>query len=267
VSAEALPDFERPPVVQIIASVQFLPLPQFGMAEILTVAREMDGWDVLDAPAAIPPMAEPPPGGEEITTINFGFGVAPLRLILHSREGTWLTQLQQDRIAIHEQRGEARPSFSHVKPKLLGEVVPTASAALGRSILEEEHRGEYVELVYENTICSAAGGWSGANELDRVLQLVSAEPTDPLHRSIEALSMGYAMVLEDEDGLAGRLRVQAESAHVEDRRPALHLRLISRRLVRSSNVSDVLDACHRDIVMGFTAATTPSMHEVWGRFR
>jgi hypothetical protein len=44
-----LPDYERPPAVEVVAAVQFLPLPQFGMREARRglISRALHGWHVV----------------------------------------------------------------------------------------------------------------------------------------------------------------------------------------------------------------------------
>ena len=59
---EKLPDYKSPPVVEVIGAVQFDPLPQFGIAEAVAVARAFDDYSVVDVPPALPPIVEARPG-------------------------------------------------------------------------------------------------------------------------------------------------------------------------------------------------------------
>lgn len=132
-----LPVYANPPVVEIVAAAQFAPLPQFALEQIVTLAREFEDWGVVDAPPAIPPMFEPPPGQVTPTALNFNLGAPPLRLVLSADAGRWTAQLQQDRLAVHEHRTTDRPSFAHVETKLL-EVADGSRRTLGRALLGDE---------------------------------------------------------------------------------------------------------------------------------
>jgi len=266
VTDSSLPAYDNPPVVEIVAAAQFAPLPVFGLAEIVTLGRTFEGWRVVDAPPAIPPMVELTPGQPSPTAMGFSFGQPPLRLVLTAGEGAWTAQLQQDRVAVHEHKITARPSFARVEPRLR-EVARLASEALGREVLGAEHPAEYVELVYDNRIPAADGGWSTFRDLHRVLQVVAPTPADPPYDQVEQLTVAFSEVLQESGEFAGRLRVIAEPLFDEAGEPLLHLRIVSRRLVGGRTVEDVLAACHVDIVEGFTAVTTNTMHEVWERQR
>lgn len=260
-----LPDYERPPVQEIIAAVQFVPVPRFAMAEVVAVARVFDDWSVVDAPTALPPIVEPPPGAVGSVAFDLGIGTPPSRLILSTPDGGWLLQIQQDRIAVHERRIATRPSFSHVEPKL-NEVVGLASSALGVDLLSGAAGGEIVELTYVNVIPSGEG-WSGFHDLHRVLSMVAAPPTEGPTATIEQTVVGTVAVLEDNGAFAGRLRIHADPMVDDTGAPGLQLRLISRRYVHERPVGEVMAQCHRDIVQGFTDVTTKDMHMIWGRFR
>jgi hypothetical protein len=102
-----LPDYKHPPVVEIVAAVQFLPVPQFGIPEAVAVARELPDWRIVDAPPALPPIVEGEAPRPTQQAITLGLGTPPLRLILDSGDGRWLVQAQQDRVAVHERKTEA----------------------------------------------------------------------------------------------------------------------------------------------------------------
>lgn len=264
VSGQPLPDYERPPVVEIIAAVQFRPLQKFAMPEIVAVARAFDDWNVVEAPEALPPIVEPAPGDLPTHRMNLSLGMPPLRVILATLSGRWLAQLQQDRVAVQERKTKNRPSFKHAAPQLR-KVAKLASKGLGRELLDGEHGAELVEVIYENRI-PAGEGWSGFAELHRVLRAVSARAGSAPYAKIEQMNIGFSYPLNRGEEFAGRLRVLAEPA-IEDEGEALRLRLISRRMVKGAPLADVLEECHADIVNCFTSVTTDRMHEIWGRIQ
>ena len=263
---EKLPDYRSPPVVEIIAAVQFVPLPQFGMAEAITVARAFDEYSVIDVPPALPPIVEVRPGEPPRQSFRLDLGSPPVRLILSSQDERWLVQIQQDRIAVHERRLKNRPSFKHVRPQV-GRVAKKASAALGRELLGKAgHPPELVELLYENRL-PAGEGWRTLSDLHEVLRLVAPPSKEP-DVSIEQVSVAFSSLLGSPDDFAGRLHVRAEpQVELQTNATQIHLQLISHRYCRGRAVTTVLNDCHRDIVEGFTAVTTPQMHRVWERYQ
>lgn len=260
-----LPDFERPPVVEIIAAVQFAPLPVFDIAQVIAIGREFDEWVVVDAPQAIPPMTEAPTPQTLGQHAIIGFGTPPVRVILTTENGRWTGQIQQDRVAVHERKVEARPSFTNVAP-MLHDFSDRASTALGTTIPGEQHAADLVEVIYENRITPAAGGWSTLGELHRVLRIIDHPAGAPPFKDVEQATIAFSYALGDEHGFGGRLRVIAEPRFDGDG-PAIGLRLTSRRFVRDADVDMIFHSCHADIVRGFTAITTEAMHEHWGRYR
>lgn len=264
-SDNQLPDYHDPPVVEIVAAVQFVPLPRFGMPEIIALARSFDGWQIFDAPPALDPIVEAEPGTGASMSFRLGLGQPPQRLILASDDGRWLAQVQQDRIAVHERRVEERPSFSRVHPKLT-EITALVEQALSVPVLTTPHAPELVEVTYVNRIAAGAG-WSDFNDLDHVLRVVAPFPEGTPFDQAESTSISMTSKLLDGETFVGRLHITAEPAADDNGQRQLQLGLISRRYTRSNNLSDTLDACHRDIVAGFTAVTTDDMHEIWERFQ
>jgi len=186
-------------------------------------------------------------------------------LIRASDDGRWLAQVQQDRIAVHERRVDERPSFSRVQPKLT-EITKRVSDALGVAVLAAPHAPELVELTYANRV-AAGVGWADFTQLDRVLRIVAPFPEGASFDNAERTSVSMSSKLLEAEAFVGRLHIAAEPASDETGQLHLQLGLISRRYIRGNDLGDTLDACHRDIVLGFTAATTGDMHKIWGRFR
>lgn len=262
-----LPDYKRPPVVEIIAAVQFLPLPMFGAAQVVAIGKEFEEWTVIDVPPAIPPMSEGPPGAPGASDhAFFGFGSAPIRAILATDDGHWAAQHQQDRVAVHERKTEERPSFRNVAPKLRT-FAERSSRTLGVEIFGEHHRPDLVEVIYENRIASADGAWTDFSDLHRVLRILTNEAGERPYDAVEQATVGFTYALSEGGTMLGRLRVVAEPQYDENGNPVLALRLVSRRFVRDIKLDLVLETCHADIVRAFTAITTDHMHEHWGRIR
>lgn len=229
------------------------------------MARAFDDLEVMDVVPALEPMVESDSAQALTASLRFGLGTPPVRLLLVSPDERWVFQLQQDRIAVHERKRPARPSFKNVRPKL-EEWTKRASAALGRELLGENHPAEIAEVVYENHI-PTGNGWSGFSELDRVLRPLASTAGDEPFAAPEQSSLTLTYKLTDDEEFRGRLRVVAEPAGGGERQESLHLRLIDRRFVQNRDLAVVLEECHADIVSAFTAITTDDMHKIWERYQ
>jgi hypothetical protein len=264
---QELPDYRQPPVVEIIAAVQFVPLPVFGAPQVVAIGKALDDWTVVDVPPSIPPMSEGPLSASGVgQQAFFGFGAAPIRAILTSEDGRWTAQIQQDRVAVHERKVEDRPSFRNVAPKLR-DFATRAGQALDAELFGPHHPPDLIEVIYENQISSGHDCWRDFRELHRVLRIVRDHAGAPPYDKVEQASVGFTYAVTDDGTLLGRLRVIAEPQYDQDARPMLALRLVSRRFVPDARLDSVLEAAHADIVRGFTAITTDEMHQHWGRIR
>jgi uncharacterized protein (TIGR04255 family) len=256
-------------VVEIVGAIQFLPLRQFGMPEIVRVARRLDDWEIADAPPALRRIIE---DSEVVTSPStvMALGNPPQRVVFASKDDRWLAQVQADRVAIHERKKPERPSFSHVVPKLQ-DFYRAVSSALDVEICGTEHAPELVEVTYKNQILAgdaSDGVWSGMGDLSEVLVFFNSEGLAGTTGELDRMALALSFRLADDNGdFAGRLRVSAQPEARPDEPVDLRLQLVSRRYVRSASLEDVLEASHRDIVKSFTAITTDKMHKVWGRYQ
>lgn len=260
-----LPEYERPPASEVVVAVQFVPLPQFGMREALTLARAFEDWEIVDVVDALEPIVEPPPGQVTGPALRFGLGSPPRRLLLSADGGRWVAQFQQDRLVLHERRIEQRPTFSAAAGKLR-EVTDRAAGAIGRPLFEPPNQAELVEVIYDNALRQGEG-WSQLSELHQVLRIVAGRAGEEPFADVEQAQVGFTYVLLDEDRFAGRLRVLASPHIIPRELPSIRLQLISRRIVGGQDLEVVLKQSHADIVEAFTAVTTEHMHEVWRRTR
>ena len=252
-------------MTEITAAVQFAPLPKFDIGQVVAVGRELNEWNVVENPPAIPPMTEGPPG-QPTPQAFFSFGATPPRVVLAAGDDRWVAQIQQDRVAVHERKAAERPSFTNVRPKLM-EFSERVGRAVGAELFSAAHAPDIIEVIYDNTIAAADGGWSTFSELNRVLRVLSGPPGEPPYDGVEQLSIGFSYTLTEGDQFAGRLRVIGEPQYDENALPVLALRIASRRFVRTPELERVLELAHADIVNGFTAITTDHMHDHWGRCR
>jgi hypothetical protein len=261
-SAEALPDFDAPPVTEIVGAVQFNGLPRLGLPEMIHVGSRLDGYELRELQPPLPPIQELPPGIPAPPPFpQMFFGEQPQRALYVRADERFTAQLQRDRIAINERRisEDMDPSSLNVWPEL---------DRLARTVHDELVTGEgfgpmsanVVELTYVNVIRDVP--------VHRVLRIVSAQPGDPPYTDVEQMIVRFSFPIVEADTFRGRLHIEAGPGLL-DGSPVLQLRLISRRIIDRGGapLAAVFDACHRDAVTAFVAVTEPEMHNIWRRSR
>lgn len=260
-----LPEYELAPVTEIVVAVQFVPVSQFGMREAVAVSRAFEGWELIEVLSALEPIVESPQVSAGVEGLRLGLGIPPVRVMLGADDGRWLAQVQQDRVAVHERRGEVRPTFPQVVERLR-EVTARTSGGLAVQLFEPPNQAELVEVIYDNLI-RTGGGWIDLAELHRVLRIVSSEPGEEPFARVEQAQVGFSYPLIEDQQFLGRLRVAAGPYTAPGEQPAIRLQLVCRRIVGERDLDSVLEQAHADLVNAFTAVTTDRMHELWGRVR
>lgn len=259
-SQESLPDFDAPPVTEIVGAVQFNGIPRLGLPEMIQLGSQLDGYELRELQPQLPPMQELPPEVPVPPPFpQMFFGEQPQRALYVREDQRFTAQLQRDRIAINERRTDDDPPSSlHVWPELerLARVVQDTLAGEGFGPMS----ANVVELTYVNAIRDVP--------IDRVLRILSHEAGDPPYNVVEQSSVRFSFAIVEGDAFRGRLHIEAGRALLEGA-PVTQLLLTSRRILEKAgnSLAAVFDACHRDAVSAFVAVTEPDMHTIWRRTR
>jgi uncharacterized protein (TIGR04255 family) len=271
---EPRPAFERPPVVEVLLSVQFntlMDLESHHLAAFFHEHRdEFAQW--LDQPPIQPgmelfagvPLPQPQMVRFESTD------VPPLRRALFvTSDETELVQVQCDRLIRNWRKGSGQaeyPRYGHVRAKFEHDFVRFAEFAKGQGL------GDVVpnqcEVTYVNHI-PANDEASGASALEALLQPWSGEHSDdalPHPDAVEVVAH-YPIVYDDRQ--RGRLHVVVERA-VERATHAEIFRMVltARGYPLGKGLEGVLgffDLGREYVVRGFASVTRDSMHGKWGR--
>jgi uncharacterized protein (TIGR04255 family) len=272
--SKPLPEFERPPVIEVVLSVQFERLealcsPQLGFV-----------WQAFRD--RFPNTEEHPrlePAFEQFgPKVGVGAGVhfellsslpSP-RVWFLNAVGTELVQIQQDRFIRNWRKkadNDQYPRYSFLRDQF------TKDLDQFQRLVAEQGWGNIepnqCEITYVNVI-PAGDGWNVPGELGRVCTLFSPIYSDDgLGIPEEAAVNARYIIGGDGDEALGRLHVAiVPVVRTTDGSPAFRLNLTARGRpadVGTDAVLRFLDRGHEAIVRGFASITTPEMHALWGR--
>jgi len=269
-----LPEYERPPLVEVVLSVQFAPLPGITIAHLgLLWGRFRDQFPQVEEHAPLPRVYEALDSPRALEArVSFEVADRPPspRLWFVKGEGSELIQVQADRF-IHNWRktgsGDAYPRYERVKERFREELAQFEAFVIRESL------GDFVldlaEITYVNHIV-AGQGWAAHQEMDKVFTQWS-----PLVGTgeLEDARISARFLLRDGTGEPfGRLYLDVKPGRRREDGTAIFVfELTARGDAMGSPTADgaltFMDAGREAIVRAFTAATTSEMHEVWGRAR
>ena len=271
-SDQGLPDFAKPPVIEVAASLQFDPI------EGLDAMRFGLLWGAYRA--RYPRVETQPPLGDvkevfgAISPPKFSFTLenAPpvLRYWFLNEPGTRMLQVQQSRFILNWRKMETEEPYPHypeIRETLIEELAHFESFLEAESLARPSFN--QAELTYVNHIPIGAPG--GEEAVQRVVRLwcglASGGPLPPA----EEVSFQTRYVIPGDPNPRGRLYVTFNTRiRLADGAPVLVLQLTGRGAPTGPQLADALtlmDLEHRWIVQGFASMTTPEMHRTWERLR
>lgn len=276
----SLPSYERPPVIEVVASVQFEPLAAAGLVHFGLL------WERFRN--SFPKTEQKPP----LTQVVERLGVAPsrrgfqlslveepsmARLWFVNEPGDELVQVQADRF-IRNWRAvaglhNAYPRYDDcIRPRFEEDYRTFLNFVSDESLGSVEPN--QCELTYINHILPNEH-WKSHSDLHSVLRYWPDSASGLLSMEAEAINFGVAYRLNDDKGdFIGRLHVSAQSAFLPPRAgsdqqvPIFVLTLTARGRPLGKGIEGVLeffDVGRSVIVDSFDRMTTTTMHEVWGK--
>lgn len=274
---QPLPNFDRPPVNEVVLSVQFEPLGPllaYHLGEFWQSIRNKYPKAEVHPPIDStferlgPPIFRP-------TGVQIEFAQVPLasRLWLLNEAGTELMQIQQDRF-VHNWRkvlgDEAYPRYEHVRDRFRDELAAFADFAASRDF--GELRPNQCEVTYINHIECATEARAHGDPAE-VLRVLSRDQTFEALPKPESSQFAAKYLIETDDVVGqktvGRLHVDFMPVFtVKENRPIFVLNLMARGVPLGAGIEGAmrfLDLGRESIVRGFADITTSEMHRIWGR--
>lgn len=271
-----LPEFDKPPVVELVLDIQFQPLPGLDVPRLGLLWQEFKNeFPRVEQQPRVAPLVERfgPAVSLEPQLLIEPFATLPLpRLWFLDAERSQLIQVQNDRF-IHNWRkadgGSPYPRYVSLRERFRQEL------ARFEEFLRREDAGQLVpdlcEISYFNHI-EPGSEWSHHGQLHEVFRIWKPD-FDPNLRpdgDPEAASLEFRFLIPDEGGKPlGRWRVTVQPGFTRDGElPILVVRNTARGKPIGEGVEGALgflDVGHDWAVRGFAAMTTEAMHAAWGR--
>jgi uncharacterized protein (TIGR04255 family) len=262
----SLPEFEDPPVAELVLGVQFRQL--FAMRG-LVLAPIWERWrgeyPVTQEEPALLPIVE---GADPTRVPQLQFSVVPLpptRQVFLSESGNQLIQVQPDRLVINWRAGASTAKYPRYK--YMRQVFANRFGDLAEFAAEED-LGEIevtqAELSYINVIELAREDIGNLGTFLKVWQGTAdhhlAEP--------EQARLTLTFAITDIGQPPVRLYVEVSPAQKPDGEPIIFFTLTVRGNPGGRTIGETLkfmDGAHEHIVRSFAELTTESMHRIWRR--
>jgi uncharacterized protein (TIGR04255 family) len=275
---ERLPSYENPPVIEVVASVQFEPLAALNVVHLgLLWQRFRHSFPKVEPKPPIAPVVERLGVRVPLNQNQFQLQVSDEyvipRLWFINEAGDELLQIQQDRFIRNWRAvadlGKPYPRYEdHVRPRFVQDY--RAFQQFLQDELGTQAEPNQCEVTYINHIFPN-GGWASHKDLHAVFRGWAAVYGDAVEPSIESINCRVVHLLNDRDGeFLGRLHVALQSVFKTQpsELPLFALTLTARGRPTSDGEQGVLgflDAGRRAIVTAFDNMTTPEMHKIWGK--
>lgn len=275
-----LPSFSRPPVIEVVAGVQFEPIAELNTARLGLLWSKFRG--------RFPLTEQKPPLDQTVERVG-ARGTSPssrleildtlnTRLWFLNRTGDELVQVQNDRLIRNWRR---LPGSANTYPRFDAHVLPgfKNDFATLLSFLESESvarpRANQCEVTYINHI-HPNERWTSHADISKVFRGWAAEYASAVGKPVEGANCVVTHQLVDDGGeFVGRLHIALQSAFVlrPDTSPVkespifvLTITARGRPLGEGDKgIFDFLNFGHRAVVTAFEKMTAPELHVLWGK--
>lgn len=265
-----LPEYAKPPVVEVACSIQFEPLQGLHAGRLGML------WEIYRE--RYPGVEQHPPLAAareqfEAKTLRIGVSLEdafPMpRLWFLNPGGTRLIQVQRDHFIVNWRKLDTEteyPRYESIRDTLVDEFARFQDFLKTHDL--DMTPVVQTELTYVNHIDARQSDGS-RKSLSEIVQVWTGENTDGTLPQFEEASFHARYITRDGDKATGRLHINLEpQLYVRDSAPVYTLTLIARSAPPSPDLGGALsslDKGHVAIVNGFTAISTKQMHSVWER--
>lgn len=266
------PDFGSPPVEEVVLSVQFEALTEFGLPHFGLLWSQYRGeYPKTEDKAPLSPVKEefgtPKPQSLQLQIVQ---EPAPQRCWFVNENGTELVQVQRDRFVVNWRRtgtDTPYPRYEHVRERFL------SNFRIFETFLHDHNFGEIsptqCEVTYVNHL-PAGRGWKRHGQFKEILSVWSGKHSDRFLPEPEDINVQFRYNILSSDGEPiGRLHIVMEPRiKLDDASPLIRLALTARGAPLGKNVDGIVsffDLGREYVVRGFASVTSRKMHRIWER--
>jgi uncharacterized protein (TIGR04255 family) len=263
-----LPDFNHPPVKEVVLSIQFQPLSELRAIHLGSFWERLgkENFPSVEEQPPVPRVVERFGGNRQLPVPQFEIlNMAPLqRFVFVSKTGTDIVQLQKDRFTFNWRKRSASdvyPRYERIEARFLN------FSAIFDGFLKDESLGtvriEQAEVTYVNQIPATELG----SRADKVISVLSGNYSDNYLSDPEEVRLSLAFPMLRERIPFGRLHVDV-SGSTRAGSQGINLVLLARGKPYGTDIkaaTDFFGAGRAAIVNGFASITSKQMHEIWGR--
>ena len=272
-----LPDFDDPPVGEVVLSVQFAKINGFEAAHFGRF------WEILgpefsktETHPPLPPVVERFDAPAAAPKISVQFREVPPipRVWFLTARGDHLIQIQPDRFSCNWRKmrsGDKYPRYEQVRGQFDSAWKTLVDFLREQGLSNAPPEITQCEVGYINHIAQS-GVWSNYREGSKVLRHLSGDSPEMagcLTQEAISFATSYVIRASDSEGDApmGRLHLEfGPGVHTETKAPIYILNLLARGMLleKNSNGMAFLDLGRQVIVDSFKRLSTTQMHKVWG---
>jgi uncharacterized protein (TIGR04255 family) len=263
-----LPDFENPPVVEVILGVQFKPingLRAFNVAHLLDIYH--GDFSQLEEKEPLDPVQEKLSREPASQSLVFSIQTVPPlpRFWLKDEADNHLLQIQRNRFLRNWKSFEKDNKAEYPRYPNLKDSFKRDFDKFSQFISDNEMGSihlEYAEISYVNYI------WAPHNYSNPILKPFALNYSTGNIPELEEADLTLRYLLPDESGKPiGRMHIRFEP-RFKNKQEIYQLMLTVRGEPAENSIDSVLkfmDAGHEAIVQGFEAVTNESWHKTWGK--
>lgn len=271
----ALPQFERPPLVETATSVQFDEIESFRNAHLALFWNQHLRGDyplLTDAQLIAPEMerfAESPGYPPRFPSIHFGPTPVATRLQAASSDEYLMVQVQNGRLVFNWRRlgGGGYPRWDTTFPKFQELVKRFQEFVVDEKL--GELRANQWEVVYVNHF-EKGRDWNTSGDWGLLLPGIVGSPSSTTGLSLESATISHRWEISPR---LGRLYVELNHAYrmgMQSNEEFLSLQFLARGPASGDMLNGVLDGLRLGraaIVKTFVAVTSSEAQSTWGRIR
>ena len=266
-----LPDFEAPPVSEVVLSIQFASVPRFRSLYVGGIWDEFrDEFPNVTEQAPIDPTFETfgasarPPQSFQV------FMTPPMpRFWFETKDGVELIQIQQDRMVHNWRKRELSQHYPHYEPfrnQYASEITKFDDFLVAKEL--GSIKPNQCEVAYINTITIPDATDPHAH-LERITPLWLGQQSEPFLPRLENATVQAQYVLRKDEKAFGRVHVNfTPMLQSSDNAPMIQLTILARGKPDEESLESAFQLLDREreiIVRTFAAVTSKEMHAFWRR--